>query len=201
MVTGKPWSLSPTGFRFSADGHSIYTTAHDVGQIGLYHLKLQPNAYPQPLLRTGSVSAYYPLGQRDSGKLLVTSSSFVENCLYQVISHDPGVEPIVLSSASNHGSKLGLSRKQVSEIYYEGGGDYIVHAWILKPRVFDGVKKFPLAVLVHEGPPHGAWLNAWDVQVGKIILTKTTMKKSDRGNSGMPRLGLSRATLSCFPTS
>ncbi|KAI3322078.1 prolyl oligopeptidase [Xylariaceae sp. AK1471] len=164
MVTGKPWPLAPTSFRFSADGHSVYITAHDCGQVGLYHLNLQPNAYPRPLLRNGSVSSCYPLGKSNGSRVLVTSSSFVESCLYQVVSHDPVVEPVILSSASKHGFKFGLSPRQVSEIYFEGGGNYIVHAWIVKPRHFDGMKKYPLAVLVHDGPSIGAWLNAWNVK-------------------------------------
>ncbi|KAI0859511.1 prolyl oligopeptidase [Xylaria cubensis] len=163
MVTGKPWSLAPIGFRFSADGHSFYIMAEDSGQVGLYHLNLQPNAYPRALLRDGTVSAFHPLGRGDNGKLLVTSSSFVENCLYQVVSNDPIIEPLILSSASNNGSRFGLSPKQVSEIYFEGGGgDYVVHAWIVRPRNFAESKKYPLAVLVHNTTDNNAWLNAWN---------------------------------------
>ncbi|KAI1429926.1 prolyl oligopeptidase [Xylaria sp. FL1777] len=164
MVTGRPWTLSPTGFRFSADGHSLYITAEDCGKVGLYNLNLQPNAYPQALLRNGTVSAYYPLGRSDSGKVLVTSSSFVETCLYQVVSHDVTLEPIMVWSASDNGAKLGLSPKQISEIYFEGGGNYIVHAWVVKPRYFDESQKYPLAILVHDGAPANAWLNAWNTK-------------------------------------
>ncbi|KAI0555300.1 prolyl oligopeptidase [Xylaria curta] len=162
MVTGKPWSLAPIDFRFSADGHSFYITAQDSGQVGLYRLNLQPNAYPQTLLRKGTVLAFHPLG-RDNGRLLVTSSSFVENCLYQVVFDNPIIEPLILSSVSNNGSRFGLSPKQVSEIYFEGGGgDYVVHAWIVRPRDFDENKKYPLAVLVHDTKPNNAWLDAWN---------------------------------------
>ncbi|GAP92800.1 putative prolyl oligopeptidase [Rosellinia necatrix] len=164
MVTGKPWPLAPTGFRFSADGHSLYITANDCGQVGLYHLDLQPNAYPRPLLRNGTVSACYPLGRSDVNGALVTSSTFVDSCLYQVVSHDPCSEPAMLSSSSNHGAKLGLSPTQVSEIYFEGAGNYTVHAWIMKPRHFDTTKKLPVAILVHGGTPNNAWLNAWDMK-------------------------------------
>ncbi|KAI0433612.1 prolyl oligopeptidase [Xylaria sp. FL1042] len=164
MVTGRPWALAPTGFRFSLDGHSLYITAEECGQLGLYHLDLLPHAYPQSLLRNGTVSAYYPLGRSDSGRALVTSSTFVESCVYQVISHDVSVEPIMLLSASDNGSKLGLSPNQVSEIYFEGGGNYIVHAWVVKPRYFDESKKYPLAMLVHDGASTTAWLNAWNTK-------------------------------------
>ncbi|KAJ8127858.1 hypothetical protein O1611_g5778 [Lasiodiplodia mahajangana] len=164
MVTGRLWSLDPTGLRFSPDGHSLYITAEDCGQVGLYHLSLLPNAYPRPLLRNGTVSAFYPLGQGDNDRVVVTSSSFTENCLYQVVSLDPSVEPVVLSSASVYGAKLGLSPNQISEMYFEGSGNYVVHAWIVRPRHFHEGIKFPLAILVHDGAPTSSWLNAWDTK-------------------------------------
>lgn len=164
MVTGRPWSLISTGFRFSPGGHSLYITAEDHGQVGLYHLNLQPSAYPQCLLQNGTVSAFYPLRQSDSGEVLVTSSSFVDDCLYQIVSLDLAVEPVVLSPVSNNGFKLGMSQNQVSEIYFEGGGDYIVHAWMVKPRNFDESNKFPLAILVHDSFPTTTWLNTWDTK-------------------------------------
>ncbi|KAH8163027.1 hypothetical protein CIB48_g5209 [Xylaria polymorpha] len=175
MVTGKPWPLAPTGFRFSVDGHSFYITAEDSGQVGLYHLNLQPNAYPHLLRRNGTVSAFYPLGRSDTGNVLVTSSSFVESCLYQIVSRDPATEPVTVSSASNNGSKLGLSPTQVSEIYFEGGdGNYVVHAWIVRPRNFDESKRFPLAVLVHDNTPNNAWLNAWNTKGYVVVLPNIT---------------------------
>ncbi|KAI1131359.1 prolyl oligopeptidase [Nemania abortiva] len=164
MVTGRPWSLAPTDFRFSSDGHSLYVTAEDCGQVGLYHLHLLPNAYPRPLLQNGTVSAFHPLGQSDSDRVLVTSSSFTESCLYQVVSLDSTVEPVSLSSASVYGSKLGLSPNQVSEMYFEGGGNYVAHAWIVRPRHFHEDRKFPLAILVHDSAPTSSWLNAWNTK-------------------------------------
>ncbi|KAI1369279.1 prolyl oligopeptidase [Xylaria arbuscula] len=164
MVTGRPWTLAPISFLFSADGHSLYITAEDCGQVGLYRLKLQPHAYPVPLLQEGTVSAYYPLGSHGNGEVvLVTSSSFVESCLYQVVGDDA---VFVLSSSSDHGARLGLSPKQISEMYFEGGGNgsYVVHAWVIKPRQFSENKKYPLAILVHDDATHGAWLNAWDTK-------------------------------------
>ncbi|KAI0103629.1 prolyl oligopeptidase [Nemania sp. FL0031] len=164
MVTGRLWHLDPTSFCFSPDGHSLYVTAEDCGQVGLYHLNLLPNAYPRPLLRNGAVSAFYPLGQGDSDRVVVTSSSFTETCLYQIVSLDSTVEPAVLSSASVYGAKLGLSPNQVSEMYFEGSGNYVVHAWVVRPRHFQEGKKFPLAILVHDGAPISSWLNTWNMK-------------------------------------
>lgn len=195
MVTGRAWDLAPTSFRFSTDGHSLYITAEDCGQVGLYLLHLQPHAYPVPLLQNGTVSAYYPLRRSDdSGEaVLVTSSSFVESCLYQLISDNDTVA--TLSSSSDHGAKLGLSPKQISEMYFEGGGDYIVHAWVVKPRYFDEGRNYPLAILVHDGAGCGAWLNAWDTKVGTKSFNKKGPKEPDLMRELVERRRLGRARI------
>lgn len=163
MVTGKKWNLTPEGYEFSPDGHSICITASECGRFGLYKLNLQPNAYPQTLIRSGAVTAYYPLKQKNDGigKLLVTSSTLVQPWIYQVVDTDLGAEaePWVITQASQQ-VNLGLSPKQVSEIYFEGGGDYCVQAWVIRPRHFDESKKYPLCMLVHGGP-NGAWSDGW----------------------------------------
>lgn len=164
MVTGKIWPLIPSGFEFAPSGHVLYITAEDTGRVGLYKVDLLPSAYPRALLRNGSVMSFYPLGQDNNERLLVTSSSLVESSLYHIIDADADHEPIVVSSATKHGAKFGLSSKQVSEIYFEGGGDYCVHAWMIKPSNFDESRKYPLAILVHGGPI-SAWNDGWSTRV------------------------------------
>jgi dipeptidyl aminopeptidase/acylaminoacyl peptidase len=168
MVTGKRWNLLASGFEFAPNSHAIYIKAPDSGTVALYKLNLLPNAEPQVIMRNGSVSAYYNLRQdADSiSNLLVTSSSFVEPWVCQII--DTNVEgesePWVISRTSQH-VNLGLSRKQVSEIYFEGAGDYVVQAWVVKPRDFDPKnKKYPLCLHVHGGP-NGSWSDTWSTRV------------------------------------
>ncbi|KAK8091103.1 alpha/beta-hydrolase [Apiospora phragmitis] len=162
-VTGKAWSLIPSGLEFSVDGHFPLHRRRGLRPTGL---DLQPNASPKTLLRDGSVKAYYPLAKDSDGieKVFVSSANIVEPSIYQIIEADPvagaGAEPWTVSKAS-HLENLGLSRKQVSEIYFEGGaGDYCVQAWVVKPRDFDPEKKYPLSLVVHGGP-QSAWLDDW----------------------------------------
>ena len=168
MVTGTEWDLIPESFEFTLDGHSLLLQVQDCARLGLYELELQPHAKPKTILRSGSVSAFYPL-VRSAGnkgnKLLVTWTSLVENSLYQIIDAKGREGPKVVSSASKNGSRLGLSPHQVSEIYFEGAGDYCVQAWVVKPRDFDEKKKYPLAMIIHGGP-QSAWLEAWSTRVG-----------------------------------
>lgn len=170
-VTGKAWALVPGGLEFSADGHFLYVDAEDCARNGLYRLDLQPNAAPKTLLRDGSVKAYYPLAKKDKDgveKVFVTSANMVEPSIYQILEADPdgaagAAEPWTVSKAS-HLENLGLSRKQVSEIYFEGAGEHCVQAWVVKPRDFDPEKKYPLSLIVHGGP-QSAWLDDWSNRV------------------------------------
>jgi dipeptidyl aminopeptidase/acylaminoacyl peptidase len=109
------------------------------------------------------VSGYYPLKKGKDDKLLVSSSSFIENSVYRIIDISEKADPVIVSSMSKHGSKLGLSHAQVSEMYFEGAGEYCVQAWVVKPSNFDKEKKYPLALLIHGGP-EDAWREAWSTR-------------------------------------
>lgn len=163
MITGRKWGLIPLHFEF-VDSHSLVLTAQDAGSITLHRLKLQPGAIPELIFKNGSVSSYHPLPQDGVDKLLVTSSSLVESSLYSVVDGNGQVEAEVVSSASHNGVKLGLSPDQISEVYFPGGGDYFVQAWVVKPRDFDSEKNYPLCMLIHGGP-ESCWNNAWSTRV------------------------------------
>ncbi|KAI0120330.1 alpha/beta-hydrolase [Hypoxylon sp. NC0597] len=160
MVIGKEWSLIPTSFEFAPNGHSLYMTAEHRGRTGLYKVDLQPNGSPKTLLCDGSVESFYPLSENDTERLLVTSSSLVESSLYQIVDANGDREPTVVSSATNHGARFNLSPSQVSEISFQGGGDYHVRAWMVRPRSFDESRKHPLVILVHGGPKY-SWNDKW----------------------------------------
>lgn len=166
-VTGTDWDLVPGQFEFAKDGHSVFIKVQDCGRVALYQLKLQPNATPELIFKDGSVSDFWPLSSSNSDELLVTSTSFVENSLYQIVDVTGNNGVKVVSSASQNGTKLGLSPTQVSEIYFEGGGDYCVHAWVIRPRHVDGQKKYPLCLFVHGGPA-SATNDAWSTRVGAL---------------------------------
>lgn len=163
MVTGRKWGLVPSNFEF-VDSHSLVLSAQDSGSITLHRLKLQPGAIPELIFKNGSVSSYHPLVQGGVDKLLVTSSSLVESSLYSIVDGTGQAQAEVVSSASHNGAKLGLSPDQISDIFFPGGGDYFVQAWVVKPRNFDSNKKYPLCMIVHGGP-EGCWNNAWNTRV------------------------------------
>ncbi|KAI0843245.1 prolyl oligopeptidase [Hypoxylon sp. FL0890] len=163
LAISKEWLPTPSEFEFAPNGHALYFTAQDAGRTGLYKLDLRSNTDPSTVLRNGTVKAFYPLSEGNSERLLVTSSSLVESSLYQIVHTNGGHEPITVSATQN-GVKLGLSQKQVSEIYFKGGGDYNVHGWMFRPSQFDEGRNYPLAILVHGGP-RDAWRDEWKTNV------------------------------------
>lgn len=158
------WELFPSGFEWSADGKCIYMTADDCGRVKLFSLPLSSlisdeETTPTMLTHDGAVSAYYSLGSNGE-KLLVSSTSLVDNSTYSIIDCSEPENKTIISSWSKNGLKLGLDPKQVSEMWFEGAGDYCVQAWVVKPSYFDESKKYPLALLIHGGPQDG-WREAW----------------------------------------
>lgn len=176
-VTGRTWALVPLSFEFK-DNHSLVLTAQDSGHITLHRLQLQPNAIPELIFKNGSVAGYFPLFRENVDKLLVTSSSFVESSLYSIVDGNGKSEAEVVSSASHNGAKLGLSPEQISEIHFQGGGDYSVQAWVVKPRSFDATRKYPLCMIVHGGP-ESCWSNAWSTRVSRFVHQFTRNKRPE----------------------
>ncbi|CAK7205643.1 hypothetical protein SEUCBS139899_008422 [Sporothrix eucalyptigena] len=139
----------------------------------------------KPLQGHGSVNDVRLLG-RGRSKLFVTMTSQVDNSLYAIV--DPGLLPNlpfpskaerftmdIVSSQSRHGSTFGLSREQLGEIWFQGAGDYKVHALVVRPSNFHAEenkgKKYPLALLIHGGP-QGAWTDSWSTRWNPAVFAE-----------------------------
>lgn len=145
------WDLKPETIIFSEDGKELYVTAEEEGRAKLFKLPSSPRLakeLPVALTHNGTVSNFQVI---PGGRLLLSSTSLVDSSIYSTISTDESSDHIVVSSNTKGGSTFGLSQDQVDEIWYTGGGDYRVHAWVVKPSGFDKNKKYPLAYLIHGG--------------------------------------------------
>jgi dipeptidyl aminopeptidase/acylaminoacyl peptidase len=166
-ATGSSWELFPSSFEWSSDGKCIYMTADECARVKLFSLSLSSlvsddEASPKSLTRDGAVSAYYSLGN-DGQKLLVSSTSLIDNSTYSIIDCDEPENRTVVCSWSKNGLRLGLDPAQICEMWFEGAGDYFVQAWVVKPSYFDENKTYPLALLIHGGPQDG-WRDAWSTR-------------------------------------
>lgn len=166
------WDLRPDSIVWSNDDTELYVTAEQEGRQLVFKLPSSPIAareLPKPLTKEGSVGAISNLCSSD-GRLLLTSTSLVDNSSYSIL--DPGSEDKTLvSSASKEGKALGLSRSQFDEFWFQGAGDYKVHALVMKPSNFDASKKYPLAFLIHGGP-QGAWGDSWSTRWNPAIFAE-----------------------------
>jgi dipeptidyl aminopeptidase/acylaminoacyl peptidase len=166
------WDIYPSGFEWGRDGKSLNMVADDCGRVKLFNLPLHLSttyhrqhhelAESKALTHDGTIVGYFPLG-KSNDRLLVSSTSLIDNSTYSILSSSEPENKITLSSASKNGSKLGLKPSQVSEFYFEGAGDYCVQAWLIKPSFFNPHKTYPLALLIHGGPQDG-WREAWSTR-------------------------------------
>ncbi|CCF46167.1 prolyl oligopeptidase [Colletotrichum higginsianum] len=163
MVFGKGPRLPPRGFEFAGSSDAIFLLTEDCGRVKLSHLELRHGAEASPLVQTGVVTAVYPLKEGSHDKVLVTSNSIVDSSLWQVIDVSLNTAPRVVSSATRHGAKYGLSHSMISEFWYEGADDAVVHSFIIKPSNFDKTKKYPWILLPHGGP-EASWLDSWSTR-------------------------------------
>lgn len=112
------WSLTPSSVTWSSDGNELYLLAEDTGRVALFRMSVSSTlkkSVPEPLILDGSVSGVASLEGKP--QLLVTITSFVENGLFQIVDLSDLSQRRIVSSSSKSGSRLGLSQKQVSEMY------------------------------------------------------------------------------------
>lgn len=168
------WDRSPATVLWSQDGETIYAVAEDFARNRLFSIPADPEKateLPELIFVDGAVSDVKYLG---ADKLLISSTSFIDNSLY--FSVDPSAAAAtnassginLISANLDNGAKYGLSKNQVSEVFYQGDGDYMVHAWIIKPSFFKENETYPLAFYIHGGPQgstEDAWSTRWNMMV------------------------------------
>lgn len=171
------WDRSPSSIMWANDGKSLYAQAGDIGRGCLFQIPLNMDLTaatvrePSKLTSSGSIQDVAP-ASATSSKLFISSTSLVDNSIYSIL--DPEAKSNALtevSSITQHGSSLGLSAKQVSELWWKGSDDHAVHAWMMKPSDFSPDKKYPLAYLIHGGP-QGAWVDGWSTRWNPAVFAE-----------------------------
>ncbi|KAK7987857.1 hypothetical protein PG989_008172 [Apiospora arundinis] len=167
------WDQRPDAIVWSKDDSELFVSAEYHGRTLLYRLPSSPlkaaQKLPVQITSEGSVRDVVNLGD-DSERLLIHSNSLIDGSAYSIV--DPQASEVALvSSASKQGKSFGLSKSQVSDIWFQGDGDYKVHALVMKPSNFDPSKKYPLAMLIHGGP-QGAWGDSWSTRWNPAIFAE-----------------------------
>ncbi|KAL1958027.1 hypothetical protein VTO42DRAFT_5239 [Malbranchea cinnamomea] len=166
------WDISPSSLTWATDDSSLFIQAVNKGRGVVYRLpmdKLSDAAidHLHQLTHSGFVSNVAPR----SGKLFYSSSSLVDSSVFWVLDLTRGTDATAISSISRFGASFGLSHDQVSEIWWKGARDRLVHAWVMKPSRFDPGTKYPLCFLVHGGP-QSSWNDQWSTRWNPAVFAE-----------------------------
>ena len=166
------WDRSPDSIAWSLDDKTFIFVASDVGRESVFTLPSDPSKsqsiVPSSILRDGAVSDARPL---KNGEIFVSGTSFVDNSRWIILSPGPTASGArLVSSNTRDGALVGLSRSQVSEIWYDGA-EVPIQAWVIKPSNFEKGKKYPLAFIIHGGP-QGNWADAWSTRWNLAIFAE-----------------------------
>ncbi|PSR77548.1 Alpha/Beta hydrolase protein [Coniella lustricola] len=187
------WDRRPDSALWSADDSELFVVAEDEGRSKLFRLPASPlgaRKLPQVISNIdGSITDVKPLQETpkaSSDKLFVSASSITDSSFYTTIDLSASSASSssdasrfhahsLVSSHSKQGRVFGLSRSQVSEIRFTGGGDgdYEVQAWVVKPSTFDATSKnkYPLAMIIHGGP-QSAWADSWSTRWNPAVFAE-----------------------------
>lgn len=170
----KVWHLSPHHLRWSDDSRELYVLAQEEGRYKLFLIASlfdKVGKTPEPLVVEGCILDIYPFrNSKSQCRILVNRSSFVDSSIYSVVDPSTGSEEI-FSCLINSASEFGIYQSQVSEIWSKGGGDYKVHAFVIKPSTFNDKKTYPVAFVLHGGPA-SAILDAWSTRWNPILIAE-----------------------------
>ncbi|KAK4231767.1 dipeptidyl peptidase [Podospora fimiseda] len=175
------WDARPDAILWGEGDKELFVTAERTASTVIYKVPSNPSDatdLPElvPSIESGSVSDIKLLSSSNSTttnvetRLFVSSTSLTDNSCYSIANPSLGTFSTV-SSNSKNGRTFGLSRSQVSDISFQGAGDYTVHALVMKPSDFDSKKKYPLAFLIHGGP-QGAWADSWSTRWNPAIFAE-----------------------------
>lgn len=171
------WDRSPSSLLWSTDGKIIYAQAEDIGRGCLFQIPLNlgltaaSQQEPLKLTDSGYILDVVPVSSTSS-KLFLSNTCLTDNSFYTILDPEAKSNSITkVSSLTHDGTFLGLSRKQVSELWWKGADDHPVHAWMMKPSNFSPDKKYPLAFLIHGGP-QGAWCDQWSTRWNPAVFAE-----------------------------
>jgi dipeptidyl aminopeptidase/acylaminoacyl peptidase len=147
------WDRSVSSFEWANDGKSLYVTADELGQHGLFRVTLDGTV--TKLLATGNV-----LGAAESASGIVMNyDSLGGPADLYLLAKDGNSKPVALTQVNAEASK-NFALGEYEQFSFEGANKETVYGYMVKPVGFDAKKKYPLAFLIHGGP-QGSFGNHW----------------------------------------
>ncbi|MBX7115478.1 MAG: S9 family peptidase [Myxococcaceae bacterium] len=159
MADGKERELAPNWDRsadavvWSADSKTIYVSAEELGQRGLFALDVGTGAV-KPLVTSGNVSWF---GRAGDGLVYAWDSLKGPTDAFFVSADGSGTKQLTQLNAD---AMAQIRLGDFEQFSFAGANGDKVHGYVVKPVDFDPKKKYPLAFLIHGGP-QGSFGNHW----------------------------------------
>ena len=160
--SGRPtdaWDRSVEEFDWSPDGRTLYATADDVGQRGLFAVDVATGSVT-PLVHSGTVSRVRAVG---NAVYYILDSLDGPADLYSLVDGQH-VRLTRLNAATMDGLAIG----QAEQFSFAGWQGETVHGYVLRPADFNPDRTYPIAFIVHGGPQSSIgnhWHYRWNAQV------------------------------------
>jgi dipeptidyl aminopeptidase/acylaminoacyl peptidase len=154
------WDRSIAGFRFSADGGSVYAIADDLGQRPLFAIDLG-SGNSRELTGPGNVTEFDVAGDR----VVYGLQSLSAPADLFLIDGRAAPRPVTnVNSARLAEVKFG----EAEQFTFDGAGGEVVHGYAMKPWNWEAGRRYPIAFIVHGGPQSSyanTWSYRWNPQV------------------------------------
>ena len=160
LATGKErsltdaWDRSASTLAWSKDGKSIFVTADDLGQHGVFSIDAT-SGQATKVISDGNVSSL----EVTSNGLIVLHDSLVSAADIYALAVD-GKGGLKKLTDVNAAAFASFSLGAPEQFSFKGWNDETVYGYVVKPVGFDAKKKYPLAFLIHGGP-QGSFGNHW----------------------------------------
>jgi dipeptidyl aminopeptidase/acylaminoacyl peptidase len=153
------WDRSAESLAWSPDGRTLYVTAEDTGQRGLFAVDVA----------TGSVRAIVDRGH-------VSHVRAVGDRIFYVLDSLDGPADLYVVAGSKHArltrlneTRLrGVALGEAEQFSFAGWNGETVHGYLVRPPDFDASRKYPIAFIIHGGPQSSSgndWHYRWNPQV------------------------------------
>ena len=162
VVTSTSDEVWPESLAFSINSRELYMTAESRGANILFKIQMispltgSTVAVPTPITTNGVVSSFHVLSPT---RLLCTLSTIISSSIFAII--DTSSENHAYIFVHRHNTpNFGHRAPHVSQINFQGAGDYEVQAFVVKPSNFTEKKTYPMLLWIHGGPV-SSWTDAW----------------------------------------
>jgi len=153
------WDRSAASLEWSPDGRTIFVTAEDVGQNGLFAIDAATGRVSQ-VVGQGHVSHVTAVGD---AIFYVKDSLAGPADLYSLV----GGRHRRLTGI-NEARLRGVAIGEAEQFSFAGWNGETVYAYLVRPPDFDAARKYPIAFIIHGGPQGSAgndWHYRWNPQV------------------------------------